>query len=476
VASANLETPLPASLAAGSSIALFCSGTASGEDGPLEDLEFVVGGERHAAAAMRMPRFDMPCRRSGFWGTVPVRAPAGAGALELGAELRVPGGGREYVTLGRIEIVEPEHPPALGIPGTDDLIAICMGTFDPDPHLFRAQIDSLRAQTDPGWICLISDDHSSPERYAELCSIVGEDERFVISRCERRTGFYRNFERALTLAPAEAQLIALCDQDDVWHPDKLALLRASLGSAMLVYSDQRLVDAHGRVLRETLWRGRANNSTSIGSMLIANTVTGAAALFRREVADRARPFPDSPGIEFHDQWLALVALACGQLAYVDRPLYDYVQHPRAVLGKVASGPAPGSSKWRLSRLVRMREWRAAYFFGYLPGKIRAQTLLLRCGDRLTPSKRRALQRYLTSDCSLISFGWFMLRPLRALAGRTETLGGEWELARGIVWRRLAQLPTTTGWWPERWALDTRLPDPPRFEQRRLRRWRERVSG
>src|SRR5207302_1147150 len=138
------------------------------------------------------------------------------------------------------------------------------------------QVESIRAQTDRRWLCVISDDHSTAERYTQLREIVGEDERFVVSRADVRRGFYRNFERALSLAPADAQLIALCDQDDVWHADKLAVLRESLGSAMLVYSDLRLVDERGRVLRDTLWRGRRNNFRNISSMLIANTVTGAS--------------------------------------------------------------------------------------------------------------------------------------------------------------------------------------------------------
>ena len=54
--------------------------------------------------------------------------------------------------------------------------------------------------------------------------LVAGDPRFVVSRSPRRLGFYRNFERALALAPAGARHVALADQDDVWHPDKLAVL------------------------------------------------------------------------------------------------------------------------------------------------------------------------------------------------------------------------------------------------------------
>ena len=402
----------------------------------------------------------MPCRRSGFWGVLPLRAPASAGTVQVGA---VTEGGSS--SLGAIEVTELPGPSGPRRPG---LIAICMATFNPDPSLLRTQLDSLRAQTDRNWTCVISDDHSDPDLYAKLEGLVAADDRFMVSRGERRLGFYRNFERALSLAPAEAELFALCDQDDVWHPDKLAVLRGALGSASLVYSDLRLVQPDGRVLRETLWRGRSNNFTNLASMLVANTVTGASALFRREVTELALPFPDCPGMEFHDHWIALVALASGDLAYVDRPLYDYVQHEGAILGMVA-----GETRPRRRRALRMRVWRAAYFLGFVQVRMRALTLLLRCGEGITPAKRRVLRRFLAFETSPAAFAWFVLRPARALLGHNETLAGEWELARGIVWRWAAAL-TAVSWWPERLELDTRFPDEALFEHTRLRRWRART--
>ena len=143
------------------------------------------------------------------------------------------------------------------------------------------------------------------------------------------------------MAPADAELIALCDQDDRWDPDKLQTLRAALGDATLVYSDLRLVDRDGRVLRDTLWRGRANNHDDLASMLVANTITGAAALFRSPAA-RARA-----AVSRHARDSSSTTRGCrsrrsppGGVAYVDRPLYDYVQHAGAVFGDVTHGAAP----------------------------------------------------------------------------------------------------------------------------------------
>ena len=333
---------------------------------------------------------------------------------------------------------------------------MCLATYEPEPALFETQIASLRAQTDTRWTCVVSDGGSSPKALARIADIIGDDPRFVVSPAGRRMDPYRNFERALSLAPAGAPLIALCDQDDRWYPDKLATLRAALGDAMLAYSDLRLVTRDGRVVRESLWTGRRNEWRNLASVLVANTIPGAAMLFRGALLRTALPFPEIPGFHYHDHWLALAALAAGEVRYVDRPLYDYVQHGEAVMGG-AAGPAPRGARGS-------RGLRDAYYGGVVPRQVQACTLLLRAGDTLTPRRRRALRWFLAASRSPLAFAWLALRPLRALAGHGETLGGEWALARGIAWRWLVGHVA-------RGPADARFPDPPRFEQPRLRRWR-----
>jgi hypothetical protein len=268
--------------------------------------------------------------------------------------------------------------------------------------------------------------------------------------------------------------VALCDQDDRWHPDKLAVLRAELGTAQLVYSDQRLVDAGGRVLRETLWKGRRNNFRNLASMLIANTITGAATLFRRELVEAALPFPDTPGYQFHDHWLGLVALATGEIRYVDRPLYNYVQHAGAVFGDVSQGSTPRRRPWaRAAPKLRglSTRWRAAYFYGYLAREVAAQTVLVRCPTGLTARNRRALRRFVASARSPAAFAWLAARPLRGLVGRTETLGSETGLALGILWRWLIVVRARRSRAPMHDACPPPLGS---FSQKRLRRWRARL--
>jgi hypothetical protein len=466
----RLESHLPESLPVGRATSVFLFGHCFHRDLPIDGLELLIDGVVIKPDAAGMPRRDLAewleqtgedhegrAYRSGFWAAVPLPAHASVGCVELAARVVV-GGVVETVALGSVPVVADGVPAAAARGAT---IAICIASYEPDPELFRVQIDSLRAQADPDWVCVISDGGSSAETLERMWATIGDDPRFLLHAAGRRLAPFENFERALALAPSDARLIASCDQDDHWYPEKLSVLRSAIGDAEMVFSDSRLVSADWRVLRESLWQNRRRNHTNMASLLVANSVPGAAMLMRREVVSTALPFPPAPGVPYHDHWLALVALAMGRIAYVDEPLYDYVQHEGAVMGALMGG----GGKRR-----RARGWRSAYYGGYVPRVVFAQTLLARCGATLGRRKKLALRMFVLAQRDAVAFAWLALRPLRRLVGRDETLSGEAGLSAGVVWRWL--LPrVVAGGGGRRRAPDASFPDPPEFEQRRLRRWR-----
>lgn len=392
----SLESPPPRPLPPGARTAVFLAGSGAPDE---------INGVRPIRA------------RGHWWSTVPVTA-----GDDLG------------VTTIPVGAAPQPHP-------RGDGIAVCMATYEPDEALFRAQIESLRAQT-AAFTCFVSDD-ASVNGVVER--VIDGDERFVVSRSEVRQGFYRNFERALELVPAQAELVALCDQDDVWRPEKLEVLASALGDAVLAFSDQRLTAPGGQVLAETLWRGRAVNHTDLLSMLVANAITGAACLFRRSLLDVLLPFPETPGLQFHDHWLAVSALAAGRVTYVDRPLYDYVQHGGAVFGEVSTG----------ERTAPRRSRRAAYFLGYCAREVAAQTLLARGAEH--PD----LRTFADAQRSPRALARLARAPRRA-----TTLGTERELVEGVLWKLAAERGL---------ARDVAFPDPLAFEQRALREWRSGLA-
>ena len=281
------------------------------------------------------------------------------------------------------------------------MIAVCLAVHRPDPARLARQLASLHEQRDAEW------------------TLVREDD-------EPGSGAWRAFERCYARVGDAAELVAPCDQDDVWHPSKLATLSAALSAgATLAFCDLRIVDASGSVLSPTYWTDRVATWDDLGAELQTNVVTGAACLVRREVLDVALPFPAELAGSFHDHWLAVCALALGELTYVDRPLVDYVQHDANVVGwsPMRGRGEPSSGDPRGVRAARDRERHLER------PRLWARTLLERVPE-IEPRKRRALERAARAGLPWLAAGALreQLRPRRTLEARRRAL-------RGALWGR-----------------------------------------
>lgn len=446
---AELWKPLPEVVGVGGGTALFVDGlfggpapTAAGGGG-----ELIVGDRAEpllgAGAAPPGRRGD-----GGYWWAIAPIGPealGGAEAAEIELALRAPGPPQPLATLrlrSRAEpVAEAEGAGRHLRDGEGPSVAICMATYRPDPELLRRQINSIRAQTHERWICLISDDGSGPEAIGAIEAAVGGDPRFIVAAAERNRGFYANFERALGMVPTEAELVAFSDQDDYWYPHKLeALIDGLAPGSGLVYSDMRIVGEAGEPISDTYWSFRRNNHTDYASLVLANTVTGAASLFRRELLDDVLPFPPRHANAFHDHWIAQVAMTLGPISYVDRPLYDYVQHGDAALGYLSangggrySGSILSRGRISLQRLRRRRfrlGWRVPYFKLYCRTALAATVLEMRCAGRASP-EQLALLRTLQDPAEAAR--WLSRRSARDLWRTTETLGRERVMLSGLGW-------------------------------------------
>lgn len=207
-----------------------------------------------------------------------------------------------------------------------------MAVHRPDPDLLRRQIGSIREQSQQAWTCRIGIDGQDPATLDLVSGLVAGDPRFTVVEYDQNVGVYRHFERLLEGVAPGAGWIALSDQDDHWHPDKLAHLAAALTAGVSAVSCQaRVVTTSGKVLGTT-----ARRSGELGELLLRNQLTGSLSLWRRDVLDVALPFPDATETAIHDHWLAVCAAAIGEVRVVDRELQDYVQHDANVIGE--AGP------------------------------------------------------------------------------------------------------------------------------------------
>ena len=345
----HFETVPEGPLWVGSGSVLVFSGYHSHRNSGLSKLSIEYCGQRYEVKYLNERRNDLrglfpdsDDERQlfiGFWGVMAICTrpqPRYSGELTYYAHFN--DGYFENGTLGRLEVVSADesinsdnHLTA----GLETKVAICMATYKPDRESFSRQINSIKNQTFRDWVCFISDDGSGVEYQSTIREFCGDDDRFKISFFNQNHGFYHNFERGLRSLEGKFDFVALSDQDDYWYPEKLQSLVDQMDDkSSLVYSDMRIVTDSGDLISETYWRNRKNNYQRLDVLMSANTVTGAATLFRAEMLEKILPFPKKIGDAFHDHWIAIVGITQGELKYIDAPLYDYYQHTENIIGHV----------------------------------------------------------------------------------------------------------------------------------------------
>ena len=314
-------------------------------DNPLSSLQLCIDdnwqtveylNERRDDLSMSLTGDDSAIPRVGFWGTYQLDTSISIGPTTITYNALFLDKTKETGTVTDITLESTQRPPSddkasltTGAP-----VTICMTTYEPNEEFLGAQLRSIQGQSYQDWECLICDDHSSGSTLSVIERLCQEEPRFHLLKNPDNVGFYLNFERCLRNVPRDSQFIALCDQDDVWHPDKLQrLLQEFDNSTSLVYSDMRLVDAKEEELSDTYWSDRKNNYSKLDVLMVANTITGAASLFRASLLDLILPFPERIGDAYHDHWIALVAFLGGDIKYIDEPLYDYRQHGYNIIGQ-----------------------------------------------------------------------------------------------------------------------------------------------
>jgi len=225
------------------------------------------------------------------------------------------------------------------------LVSIALCTYNGARYL-REQLDSLLTQTYGNLEIIAVDDASTDESAAILQEYQQRDARLHVSVNPVNLGFTRNFEHAMQLCRGE--FIAPCDQDDIWLPEKVAVLVAVIGTHALAYCDSEFIDENGSLLPGPM-SSRCNmiSSRDPAQFAAANCVAGHAMLFRRELLGKALPVPEC---FFHDWWLAAVAASGGGVTYCNRRLVRYRLHDSNVTNVLRERPAVRQRGRRETRL------------------------------------------------------------------------------------------------------------------------------
>lgn len=220
------------------------------------------------------------------------------------------------------------------------MISILLATYNGERYIAE-QIESLLTQTVQDFTLYICDDRSTDNTYAIISDYAKRYAGKIFAKQNEVNSGGAKLNFMKMILEHKDDYVMLCDQDDVWLPNKIEIslnkmheMESRYGAAMplLVHTDLRVVDQN----LHTMYHSYAKMSRkkfcdrSLNSLLTINIAAGCTELYNRALADL---ITDEPAyMMVHDWWVLLVAASLGRIGTVYEPTILYRQHDSNDLG------------------------------------------------------------------------------------------------------------------------------------------------
>jgi glycosyltransferase involved in cell wall biosynthesis len=219
------------------------------------------------------------------------------------------------------------------------MISVLLAAYNGEKYIVE-QLESLLAQTITGFHLYIRDDCSIDNTWHILQKYQAMyPEKITIERADTNIGAKYNFMQLMT--KIRDDYIFLCDQDDIWLPDKIETAMSKMREMedefgrdmpLLVHTDLVVVDDNKNVMYPSFRKVMNANyeGTALRNLLIQNVVTGNTVVYNRALASLVIANPSF--MIMHDWWLGLIAAAFGKIGHIHKQTILYRQHTSNEIG------------------------------------------------------------------------------------------------------------------------------------------------
>jgi glycosyltransferase involved in cell wall biosynthesis len=302
-------------------------------------------------------------------------------------------------------------------------VSVALATYNGQRYL-EAQLESIAKQTIPPIELVIADDGSS-DGTMTIVHEFAESAAFPVHIIENRTrlGYRTNFMQAAAVCAAD--LIAFCDQDDVWDQNKLSVMQGAFAdpNVLLAYHNATLIEENGRTIGKTFRQRKARTFGPL-TMYPWLIIPGLTQVVRRSLVrftslhtGSIDPYSLRDSMP-HDQWYPFWASVLGDIAYIPDRLAQYRQHGANVSGWPAHYLAYAIDH------IRNAE---AYVGGNAIGARNRLDLLQRSHDLLTDNEIARIEAAIPYYRTLC-----IESDQRLAVYKNETLGGRTAALRSLI--------------------------------------------
>lgn len=208
------------------------------------------------------------------------------------------------------------------------MISVCIATYNGEKYI-KEQLNSILPQLSDDDEIIISDDGSTD---TTLSIVKDYDRRIKVVRHNKRKEKFildyptHNFENALHYAKGD--IIFLCDQDDVWLPEKVEKMVSDIQNGYLLsMCDCKICNEKKEILQESYFQ-TYGTSINILNLITHSRIMGCCMAIHKDLLQYAFPFPQT--MVGHDLWLLLLAAYMGKAHKLDIPLMLYRRHEATV--------------------------------------------------------------------------------------------------------------------------------------------------
>ena len=213
-------------------------------------------------------------------------------------------------------------------------VQVLMSTYNGEKYI-KEQIESLLNQQGIEVSILVRDDGSTDSTKEILESYANKKQlKFYEGK---NKGYGKSFLDLLRNSD-NVDYYAFCDQDDIWHPQKLITAIDKLENekdnncGKLYFSNLKLVDCDMKEIGKKEFDKR---NLLLGRNIVRHSISGATMVFDKNLRNLSK-IHDFESYDYpisHDQWVYLLCLSLGGKVIFDQESYIYYrQHNNNVTG------------------------------------------------------------------------------------------------------------------------------------------------
>ena len=219
-----------------------------------------------------------------------------------------------------------------------NMISVAMATYNGARYITE-QLESIYRQTKKVDELVIVDDCSSDDTVSLIREYMEKypESNVRVFENETNLGYRGNFRKALSLC--EGDVILLCDQDDIWHENKVEVLCSILmknPEISVLSSSFKQIDGEGNGSddNKSVYQRRMKPDelvcVPLEDVIFHNISQGCSMAIRKELKELYLKFYEDELP--HDWMLNVIAAMQKKCYYINDPLFSYRIHDKNTIG------------------------------------------------------------------------------------------------------------------------------------------------